>query len=350
MIQADSFFILPVSFPCHLQVIPRRYQKPQGRIVWEQGSVGIDDVEASQAPPAFRVSVPSAGPRYVIRRYRGKLWWPLFERAEPLSKERFIASAEDPAGCFLASLNMSPASLDFPQDGHGFEIDCFVGRIVEDSREDRWKLVRRAASLFLCCDGQMYAEGGFPGYFASRGNPYDGTQLNLAVGQLRPGRNFPSDVWHPALSASQKERAVAENEAFLARPIASDLERLKERHIVGASDHIEVCENAVSLDDFIRYKADTLARVILRKASNASVVGELIRQFSGLARQPSLISLSYAREILWIALHAVSADDVAFLPGVQSDSVMRMIRQIDEHFPAPPLNPDDEAALEFLSV
>lgn len=124
--------VVPASFPYTVEFIRRRCRTVEDLIVWDEGAVAIYDVDDREAPVAYRVdsSAPSR-PGYEIRSFQGRIWWPVFDGLRALSADAFVARLDDPNGCFLAAMNLSPSTLYSSRSvtTKRFEADVSIGRI-----------------------------------------------------------------------------------------------------------------------------------------------------------------------------------------------------------------------------
>lgn len=349
MTDRNKFIVVPVSIPCNLEVIPHRHRNPRPRVVWEEGSVAIEIVEPSAAPMAFRVtSARDDGFNYEVLRYRGRLWWPLFDGEQRMSRSAFVKSAENSRGCLLASLNLSPPTLDAPRDCGGFDIDQFVGRISVDSRKERWRLARWAASRFLCCNDMIFVEGAEPAYFGLVGE--DGRH-RLHVGQLNALANMPGDVWHPGLPLRQRQTALKRSLVMSASEW--DVERAD---IVNSGESVEVLERIEAFNApsnkraTVTYRADSLGRMVLADAGKIRGLRDELRLYVGSNETKDLMQPSVSREVLWTAVHALPSASFDRCFGFSAERAMKAIREIDRFFPAPSLSPEDDLYLAQLAT
>jgi hypothetical protein len=153
--------VVPASFPYTVEFIKRRCRTVEDLIVWDEGPVAIYDVDDREAPVAYRVdsSAPSR-PGYEIRSFQGRIWWPVFDGLRALSADAFVARLDDPNGCFLAAMNLSPSTLYSSRNvtTKRFEADVFNWahpRIIERGARDAGStsLVALASLLRLCVSG-----------------------------------------------------------------------------------------------------------------------------------------------------------------------------------------------------
>jgi hypothetical protein len=336
--------IVRVTIPCSVEVVPRGHQNRKPHIVWDEGAIAIEKVDAAAAPVAFRVVAQAADRRdYEIRRFRGRLWWPLFEAGAPMQTSSFVASAPRSDGCFLSSLNLSPSTLAAPRDANGFELPWFIGRIEVDSRAERWVQANRSAAKLLSCEGIMHAEGGAPAYFAVRLRAAISDEPKIVVGQLRPGASAPGDRWHCGPDASRRQSAVLASKVLA----ASDPETatgFKDIDRLVALEKLEAYEQPADQSDVVRYSAHVLADMVLRSASASPDASIELSCLNRRDARTGLIDIMECREILRLGV-GLSADTNGIRSGVSTDRARAMIATIDTVFPPPTLSPEDLKAL-----
>lgn len=336
--------IVPVTIPCSVEVVPRGHQNRKGHIVWDKGAIAIEKVDAAEAPVAFRVVAQAADRRdYEIRRFRGRLWWPLFEAGAPMRTTSFVASASRTDGCFLSSLNLSPSTLAAPRDANGFELPWFIGKIEADSRAERWVQANRSAVKLLSCEGIMYAEGGTPAYFAVRKSAL--APLEFRIGQMEVGPSFPGDRWHVGPDKSRRQSAVIRSDVFAPSTWSnSAIDEAVAKHGRQDSERLVMNEQGASSLDLTSYSAHVLAEMIMRRASAAPGLSAAILPLGLRDRKTDWFRIENSREILWVALNWVDIEHSRFF-GVSADRLRKMIASIDRASPPPSLCPEDDLGL-----
>ncbi len=173
--------IVPASIPYTVEFIRRGRRTVESLVVWDEQSVAICEVSDRETSIAYSIGPHgSSGPAYDIRSFRGKTWWPLFDRSRALSVDAFIASIDDPSGCLLATSNFSPSTLHSSRDitSECFEADITIGRELASSRDQRQTLAHRSASRLLFCNGFVYQAGGEPAYFGTQFDAADVKKLS----------------------------------------------------------------------------------------------------------------------------------------------------------------------------
>jgi hypothetical protein len=101
-----------IIIPYTVEFIRRRCRTVESLVVWDELPVAICEVSDRETSIAYNIGpYGSSSPAYDIRSFRGKTWWPSFDRSQALSVDAFITSIDDPNGCFLTTLNLSPSTL-----------------------------------------------------------------------------------------------------------------------------------------------------------------------------------------------------------------------------------------------
>jgi hypothetical protein len=121
----------------------------------------------------------------------------VFDGREPLSVQAFKDSAPDSNGYFLATMNLSPATLYSSRhvDTESFDSDILVKRIISTSRKEPWNLANISALKTLFCDGTVYRKGGRPAYF---GTGDDKNRIEAhSIGSSGTSPNFRSTSQEP---------------------------------------------------------------------------------------------------------------------------------------------------------
>jgi len=342
--------VVPASIPYTVEFIRRRCRTVETLVVWDEQSVAICEVSDRETSIAYSIGqYRSSGPAYDIRSFRGKTWWPLFTRSQALSVDAFIASIDDPNGCFLATLNFSPSTLHSSRDitSERFEADISIGRELASSRDQRRTLAHRSASRLLFCDGFVYQEGGEPAYFGTPSDEGNVTTLSLRIGGLRIGGNQPGDRWHLGLSASQRRRAAHQSLVFHIDDIEEASMALK---MEGFRPVIEreatITGSAAPGVDAAHFCADAVARAMLRPSARMpESYHATMKAFSALANSDGLISKELSREIITEGAVAIAPDDLRKSFGIEPEWARKAIDRLDRRFPAPALSPEEDEML-----
>jgi hypothetical protein len=346
--------IVPVTIPYTVEFIRRRCRTVQSLVVWDEQSVAICEVSDRETSIAYSIGLHgSSGPAYDIRSFRGKTWWPLFDRSQALSVGAFIASIDDPSGCFLATSNFSPSTLHSPRDitSERFEADITIGRELASSRDQRRALAHRLASRLLFCNGFVYQEGGEPAYFGTQFDNANGTKLSLRIGGLGVGCNQPGDRWHLGLSASQRRRAAHRSFVFHIDEIDAACLALK---MDGFRPVIEqeatITGSAAPGIDAAVYCADAVARAMLRPSARMPEDYQTaMMTFSAHANSGGLISRELSREIITEGLVVINPADLKKNFAIEREWARKAVDRLDRRFPAPALSPEEDEMLAQLA-
>jgi hypothetical protein len=340
--------VFPAGFPYTVEFIRRRCRTVESLTVWQQGAVAIYDVTEGEAPVAYRViSCAQSRPGYEIRSFQGRIWWPVFDGSRALSVDAFVARLDDPNGCFLAAMNLSPSTLYSSRTvtTQRFDQDFSIRHILASSKEDRLALAQEAASRLLVCGGYLYQEGGEPAYF---GAPSDecGT-ASLRIGGLRLGRNQPGDRWQLGLSASQRRRAAFRSNVFHIEDADEACSVLKSEGFRPAFEEIAtVISSAPRKMEAAEFCADAVARAILSPAGRlSSDYYATMMTFSAFANSDDPIPVHIFREIVREALAVVSPSDFRKCFGMAQDWARNVMARVDSRFPPPTLSPDEAEML-----
>jgi hypothetical protein len=209
--------VVPATIPYTVEFIRRGGRTVEDLIVWDEAPVAISDVSDREAPVAYRIDrcEPSVA-TYDIRSFRGAIWWPVFDGSRALSVDALLAHFDDPNGCFLAAMNLSPSTLHSSRHvtTKRFDEDVSIRQELKSSKDDRVALAQRAASRLLVCGDYVYQEGGEPAYFGTPSDKCDTARVSLRIGGLQVGCNQPGDRWHLGLSANQRRRAAYRSFVF----------------------------------------------------------------------------------------------------------------------------------------
>jgi hypothetical protein len=340
--------VVPASFPYTVEFIRRRSRTVENLIVWDQGAVAIYDVTDREAPLSYRViSCAQSGPGYEIRSFQGRIWWPVFDGSRALSVDAFIAELDDPNGCFLAAMNLSPSTLYSSRNvtTRRFDEDFSIRHILASSKEDRLTLAQRAASRLLVCDGYLYQEGGEPAYFGTPSDKCDTARLR--IGGLQLGHNQPGDRWQLGLSASQRRRAAFRSYVFHIDDADEACSVLKSEGFRPVFNQIAtVVGGAPRKMEAAEFCADAVARAILNPAARLSNdYHATMMTFSAFANSDGLIPIQICREILREALAVVTPSDFTKCFGIAQDWVRNVMARLDSRFPPPTLSPEESEML-----
>jgi hypothetical protein len=342
--------IILATIPYTVEFIKRRRRTVESLVVWDELPVAICEVSDRETSIAYKIGpYGSSGPAYDIRSFRGKTWWPLFDRSQPLSVDAFIASIDDPNGCFLATLNLSPSTLHSPRDitSERFEADITIGRDLASSRDQRRALAHRSASRLLFCNGFVYQEGGEPAYFGTQFDKANPTHLSLRIGGLAIGSNQPGDRWHLGLSASQRRRAAHRSFVFhIDEMDAACLPLKMEGYCPVKQQEATMTVSAGSGIFAAEFCADAVARAMLGPSARIS---ETMMAFLDLANSDGLISRELSREIIREGLAAIDSADPRTSLGIEPGWARKAVDRLDRRFPPPPLSPEDDEWLAGLS-
>lgn len=203
--------IVTVAIPYEVEFIRRGRQNTEGLIVWDECPVVIVEAASFETDVAFSiVPIGASGRAYDILSFDGKLWWPLQSGSQAFSVDAFVAGAADPDGFFLATLNLSPATLYSTRQvtRSRFEADHSIRQVDVSSRDKRWTLAHHSASRILFCDGVVYQEGGLPAYFGTWQVAADVSTLSLRIGNKLAVGCQAVDRWHRGLSSDRRRRAI----------------------------------------------------------------------------------------------------------------------------------------------
>jgi hypothetical protein len=273
----------------------------------------------------------------------------LFDRAEALSVDAFIASIADPSGCFLATSNFSPSTLHSSRDvtSERFEADITIRRELASSRDQRRTLAHRSASRLLFCNGFVYQEGGEPAYFGTHFDKANVMKLSLRIGGLRTGANQPGDRWHLGLSASQRRRAAHRSLVFHIDEIEGaclSLEMEGFRPVF--EERATITGSAAPGIDAADFCADSVARAMLRPSAPMSESYQAtMMAFSALANSDGLISRELSREIITEGLSAIAPAHLKKSFGIEPEWARKAVDRLDRRFPAPALSPEEDEML-----
>ena len=342
--------IVPAAIPYTVEFIRRGRRTVESLVVWDEQSVAICEVSDRETSIAYTIwPHGSSGPAYDIRSFRGKTWWPLFDRSQALSVDAFIASIDDPSGCFLATSNFSPSTLYSSRDvtSERFEADITIRRELASSIDPRRTLAHRSASRLLFCNGFVYQEGGEPAYFGTQFDAANVTKLSLRIGGLRIGGNQPGDRWHLGLSASQRRRAAHRSLVFHIDEIDGACLALEmEGFRPVFEERATVTGSAASGIDSAEFCADAVAKAMLRHSAPMSESYQAtMMAFSALANSDGLISRKLSREIITEGLVALAPADLRKSFGIEQEWARKAVDRLDRRFPAPALNPEEDEML-----
>jgi hypothetical protein len=343
--------IVPAAIPYTVEFVRRGCRTVESLVVWDEQSVAICEVSDRDTSIAYSIGPHgSSGAAYDIRSFRGKTWWPLFDGSEALSVDAFIASIDDPSGCFLATSNFSPSTLHSPRDitSERFEADITIRRELASSRDQRRSLAHRSASRLLFCNGFVYQEGGEPAYFGTQFDKANATNLSFRIGGLRIGGNQPGDRWHLGLSASQRRRAAHRSLVFHIDEIDGACLALKMEGFCPVIEQVAtITGSAAPAIDAAEFCADAVARAMLRPSAR---IPETMMAFSALANSDGLISRELSREIITEGLVAIGSADLRRSLGIEPEWARKAVDRLDRRFPAPTLSPEDDEMLTQWST
>jgi hypothetical protein len=226
--------VLNVAIPYEVEFIRRGCQNTEGLVVWDEGSVVIVEAPPSETDVAFSiVPIGVSGRAYDILAFDDKIWWPLRDGSKTLSVETFVWSIGNPSGLFLATLNLSPATLHSTREvtKSRFDADHSIREEEVSSRDQRWTLAHRSAARLLFCDGAVYQEGSAPAYFGTWRTAAGVPTLSLRIGRQLVDGSQAVDRWHPGVSSDRRRRAVQGSLMFSIKDIDEACVMLREEGI-----------------------------------------------------------------------------------------------------------------------
>lgn len=319
-------------------------------IVWDEGPIAIRDVTRDEAPSACRVQPTASGSAaYDIRTFDGTFWWPVFDGWEPLSVHAFKDSAPDSNGYFLATMNLSPATLYSSRDvdTESFYSDISVKRIISTSKKERRNLASISALKTLFCDGMVYRKGGRPAYFGTVDDKTRPPTVTFEVGDLRLRGNSAGDRWHSRLKANTRQRAAQRSLVFDVMDVenASHTLDLHGFQTVIKST-ITSSVDSVRTPDVSQYCADAIAKKILGTGATLSFLSHASLSFAA----DQLISWDLCREIIAETLAVCSPEEIRDRFSVEPEWLSKAIERLDSRIPSPPLSPEDETAICLLAL
>lgn len=221
--------LVKLSIPYTQEFVRKRCRNTETVRFWESGHVAIDTIEPDAAPVAYRVSEDGLAERrdhgscYVVRSYRGSLWWPL------IGTEGFVGSADllrllpnRHEGALLAvdrtiqtPLDVSPLSPDAY-----FERNPYRTMGASD-RDERWARVHRGARQIFFCDGNVYVEAGEPIFYLVH-TPTKG-MLGVAIGAAALGRRGTPAIGIPGPTLWSRVESARRGSAYSIEEIADEI-------------------------------------------------------------------------------------------------------------------------------
>jgi hypothetical protein len=339
-----------VAIPNTEEFIRWYHRIGESRIVWDEVKLSIRSVRADETSVAYRVELrrPSSPP-YDIRSFHGKIWWPLFVGPQALSVERFMATVGDPDGCFLATMNLSPATLNAPREftRTRFDEDYTIREITASTRDRRLTLAHRSAFRLLFCNGSVYQEGGAPAYFGTSSDKPDVATLPLRIGSLRIGIDQPVGRWYLVLSAAQRRRAALRSLVFHIDEIDEACIALKREGLVPVLEETAAVIGGATRElNAAKVCADALARAILTPRTRMpDRYHKAMKEFTKLAAADGTIPAEYSRKIINEGLEGMSPEAIRKCFGVELEWACKTADRLDRLLPYPPLSPIDAEAL-----
>jgi hypothetical protein len=342
-----------VAIPYAVEFVRRGCRNIEGLVVWDEGAVAICEADLSDASVAFNIRASGKfGRSYDILSFGGKLWWPLYQKDQPVSVDAFIRAVGDPDGCFMAAMNLSPATLHSSRDHTTarFEADLSIRRVHASSLSVRWTSAQRAASRLLFCGGFVYQEGGNPAYFAVESDDVPQPRLTLRIGGLRTGGNHPGDRWHLGLSARKRTHAALRSLVFHVDDIDSTCLALK-----AEGYHPVIEETAIATGGPftgigpVEFCAEAVARAILMPSAQTSEnYRATLETLASMANVGHPMPISISRAIISEGLlNAPTLPEKAF--GIGEKWALKALEQIDQQYP-PTLTFEEDQAIFRIGI
>jgi hypothetical protein len=333
--------LINVSVPYVVEFVRQNRRTLESGIFWEDGKVAIRTVTAEQAPVACRVrpGENSFTPEYLVRSFDGRLWWPLFDGARPMTAKNYTSSATRSDGVFLSMMNLSPATI---YSSPRRDAEKFLNEIIprtEDgsSSEERWRSAQSIAHRTLFCDDLVYLEGGCPVYFGVACGTPDDRKLSIEVGSAEPERVEVVSRHLPGPRPNERRDAACQSLVYRIENIGDEVEKLRRRGFrVTFGSKAEAHAELRSDRDPSEICAEALLRravTLMDRPSFQEVGTLLVGRLQPAALLPRKIPLALCRDAIDAMIAICPQDDFPRRFGLEFGWVAEALSRLDAYAP-----------------